>query len=183
MFSMTLTHSANTSKTLDERIESKRPPSSRSAVSTQKPLPKPMPRTTVFKSESLTSVCFRCLFNNTQHPLSIFRLADAALSTAGKAKKGRTPQAADAFLCVHDEIIRFGSPPSRKEAPGDHRKNLPNPSAALANAAKKDQKTTTVLSKVKSTFKAPVSPSVVVQSSDHLLCGVTGSFPVDPQRQ
>jgi hypothetical protein len=94
---------------------------------------------------------------NTQYPSSIFRLADAALSAAGKAKKGKTPQAADAFLCVQDEIVRFGSPPPRKEALGDHRKKLPDPSTALANAAKKDEKTTTFLSKVKSAFKAPVS--------------------------
>ena len=154
---MTLTLSASTSKISVERIESKRLLSSRSAVSTRRPLPKPTPRTNVFKSESLTFICFLCFFHNNQSSLSIFRLADAALSAAGNAKKSRTPQAADAFLCVQDEIIRFGSPPSRKEAPGSHRRRLSDTSTALKNAAEKDNKTTTFLSKVKSAFKTPVS--------------------------
>jgi hypothetical protein len=74
-----------------------------------------------------------------------------------------TPQAADAFLLVRDEIIRFGSPPPRKEAPGVHRKILPDLSTALVNAANKDEMTTTFLSRVKSAFEAPVS---------HLSCSV-----------
>ena len=56
----------------------------------------------------------------------------------------RTPEAADAFLCVQEEIIRFGSPPP-EEAPGRHRKRLSDTSTALANAAKKDEKTTSFL--------------------------------------
>jgi hypothetical protein len=79
------------------------------------------------------------------------------LTAAGKAKKGRTPAAADAFLLVQDEIIQFGSPPPRKDTPGDRRKKLPDPSTALANASKKDKKSIGILSKIKSAFPTPVS--------------------------
>ena len=95
-------------------------------------------------------------------PFSIFRLADAALTAAGKAKKGRTPAAADAFLLVQAEIIEFGSPPPRKDTPGDRRKKLPDPSTALANASNKDNKSIGTLSKIKSAFSTPVSLPVIV---------------------
>ncbi|KAF8265881.1 hypothetical protein EI94DRAFT_1787225 [Lactarius quietus] len=84
----------------------------------------------------------------------IFRLADAALTEAGKAKKRRTPAATDAFLLVQDEIVQFGSPPPN-DTPGTHRKKLPDPNSALLNAAKKDEKSTGILSTIKSIFPAP----------------------------
>ena len=89
-------------------------------------------------------------------PFSIFRLADDALTAAGKAK-GRTPAAEDAFLLVQDEIIQFGSPPPREDTPGDRRKNLPDPSTALKNASMKDNKSIGIVSKIKSAFPTPVS--------------------------
>jgi hypothetical protein len=79
------------------------------------------------------------------------------LTAAGKAKKGRTSAAEDAFLLVQDEIMQFGSPPPRKDAPGDRRKKLPDPSTALKNASDKDNKSTGILSKIKSAFSTPVS--------------------------
>jgi hypothetical protein len=50
---------------------------------------------------------FRDLFvhvHNTQHPSSLLRLADAALSAAGRAKKGKTPEATNAFRRVQEEM-------------------------------------------------------------------------------
>ncbi|KAH8981957.1 hypothetical protein EDB86DRAFT_393015 [Lactarius hatsudake] len=44
---------------------------------------------------------------------NIFRLADAALSAAGRAKKGTTTEATEAFARLQEEIKRFG-PLSRK---------------------------------------------------------------------
>ena len=81
------------------------------------------------------------------------------MSAAGKAKQGTTDEATNAFLRVQNEITQFGAPPPRKDTLGgsDHRKSLADPSTALANAAQKDEKTTTFLSKIKSVFKAPVS--------------------------
>ncbi|KAH8980109.1 hypothetical protein EDB92DRAFT_304284 [Lactarius akahatsu] len=87
---------------------------------------------------------------------NILRLADAALSAAGKAKKGTTTEATEAFARLQEEIKRFGSPSSRKGAPGGHRKKLPDPSTALESASKKDKKSTSTLSRVKSAFKAPI---------------------------
>ena len=113
---------------------------------------------TVFKSEILPAAfCARKM--NTQLPLSLLRLADAALRAAGKANKGATPEAADAFLRVQEEMVLFGLPPPRKDsdAPGDHRKRLLDPNIALANASKKDEKSISILSKVKSVFPTPVS--------------------------
>ena len=94
-------------------------------------------------------------------PFSILGLADAALSAAGRARKGRSSEAADAFLRVQEEIKRFGSPSPRKgaQAPGKYRKKLPiDPTTALESASKKDEKSTSTISKVKSAFTAPVSP-------------------------
>ncbi|KAH9009579.1 hypothetical protein EDB84DRAFT_1571137 [Lactarius hengduanensis] len=87
---------------------------------------------------------------------NILRLADAALSAAGKAKKGTTTEATEAFARLQEEIKRFGPPSSRKGAPGGHRKKLPDPSTALESASKKDKKSTSILSRVKSAFKAPI---------------------------
>ena len=95
--------------------------------------------------------------HNTQHPFSVLRLADAALSAAGRAKKRKTSEATDAFLRVQEEIKRFGPPSPRKGAPGGPRKKLFDLSTALESASKKDEKSTGILSKVKSAFKAPVS--------------------------
>jgi hypothetical protein len=108
---------------------------------------------------------------NTQFPFSIFRLADAALNAAGKAKWGTTDEATDAFLRVQDEITHFCAPPPRKDTSGDfdHRKRLPDPRSAMEAASKKDEKSVSamilkdeksvsaMILKVKSTFKAPVS--------------------------
>lgn len=97
------------------------------------------------------------------------------MSAAGKAGQSRTPEAADAFLQVQDEIIHFGSPPPRKDSPGN-RKKLPDPTFALANAERKDQKTKAFLSKVKSAFKAPTSSgsikkvNFVILKSPHERC-------------
>ncbi|KAI9449359.1 hypothetical protein BJY52DRAFT_1307843, partial [Lactarius psammicola] len=87
---------------------------------------------------------------------NVLRLADAALSAAGEAKKGTTPEATDAFLRVQEEITRFGPPSPRRSAPGDHRKSLLDPGTALVSASKKDEKSTRILSRVKSAFKAPL---------------------------
>ncbi|KAH9049825.1 hypothetical protein EDB83DRAFT_1389510 [Lactarius deliciosus] len=85
---------------------------------------------------------------------NVLRLADAALSAAGKAKKGTTTEATEAFARFQEEIKRFG-PPSRKGAPGGHRKTLPDPSTALESASKKDKKSTSTLSRVKLAFMLP----------------------------
>ncbi|KAH9175842.1 hypothetical protein EDB89DRAFT_287927 [Lactarius sanguifluus] len=86
---------------------------------------------------------------------NILRLADAALSAAGKAKKGTTTDATEAFARLQEEIKIFG-PPSRKGTPSGPRKKLPDPSIALESASKKDKKSTSTLSRVKSAFKAPI---------------------------
>jgi hypothetical protein len=96
---------------------------------------------------------------NTQLSFRIFRLADAALSAAGKAKQGTTDEATKAFLRVQDEITHFGAPPPRKDTLGnsDHRKSLADPSTALTKATDKDNEKKGLLSKIKSAFEAPVS--------------------------
>ncbi|KAH9169959.1 hypothetical protein EDB89DRAFT_1908133 [Lactarius sanguifluus] len=71
---------------------------------------------------------------------NILRLADAALSAAGRAKKGTTTEATEAFARFHEETKRFGPPSSRKGAPGGHRKKLFDPSTTLESASKKDIK-------------------------------------------
>ncbi|KAH9017270.1 hypothetical protein EDB85DRAFT_678591 [Lactarius pseudohatsudake] len=86
---------------------------------------------------------------------NILRLADAALSAAGRAKKGTTTEATEAFARFQEEIKRFG-PPSRKGAPGGHQKKLLDPSTALESASKKDIKWTSTLSRVKSAFMPPI---------------------------
>jgi hypothetical protein len=104
-------------------------------------------------------VSLLCVFTTLNTPSSLLRLADAALSAAGGAEKGKTSEAADAFLRVQEEIKKFGPPPPRKGAPGDHRKVLLDPSTALESASKKDEKSTSKLFNVnlKSTLKALVS--------------------------
>jgi len=85
-------------------------------------------------------------------------LADSALDAAGRAKKGKTDKATDAFQLVQEEIKRFGFPAPREVVPGDHRKRLPNPSTALEAASKRDEVSTGILKRVKSTvIAAPVS--------------------------
>ena len=95
----------------------------------------------------------------TQHPSSIFRLADAALSAAGKANKKEPSEAADAFLRVQVEMERFGFPPRKNsEATGDYQKRLPDLRIALATASKKDEQSARLISKImKSKSPAPVS--------------------------
>ncbi|KAI9449586.1 hypothetical protein BJY52DRAFT_1215868 [Lactarius psammicola] len=70
---------------------------------------------------------------------NVLRLADAALSAAGRAKKGTTPEATD-FLRVQEEIKRFSSPSPRQGAPPGPRRNLIDPETALEHASKKDEK-------------------------------------------
>ena len=98
-----------------------------------------------------------CVFTTLKYPFSILGLADAALSAAGRAKKGKTPEATNAFLRVQEEIKIFGSPSPRKDVPGEHRKTLLDPRTALESASKRDEKSSSTLSKVKSAFTAPVS--------------------------
>ena len=70
----------------------------------------------------------------------ILGLADAALSAAGRARKGRSSEATGAYLRVQEEIKRFGSPKGA-QAPGKYRKKFPiDPTTALESASKKDEK-------------------------------------------
>ncbi|KAH9049830.1 hypothetical protein EDB83DRAFT_2630951 [Lactarius deliciosus] len=87
---------------------------------------------------------------------NVLRLADAALSAAGRAKKGKTSEATNAFLRVREELKRLDCPAPLKETSGDHRKMLPDPCAALESAFKKDEDSMRTLSKVKMTLKAPL---------------------------
>ncbi|KAH9018211.1 hypothetical protein EDB83DRAFT_180795 [Lactarius deliciosus] len=91
---------------------------------------------------------------------NIFRLADAALSAAGRAGKGTTAEAKDAFL---------------QAEPGGHRKQLFDPITALGSASEKDKKSMSTLSRVKSVFKPPIPSGntkkvnfVVVESLPHV---------------
>ncbi|KAH8990443.1 hypothetical protein EDB86DRAFT_1776711 [Lactarius hatsudake] len=106
---------------------------------------------------------------------SVLQLADAALSAAGRAGKGTTPEATGAFERVQEEIKRFGPPPPQKGILGSHRKKLLDPSTALESATKKDEKSTSTISKVKSAFKAPIPSGntkkvnfVIVESLPHV---------------
>ncbi|KAH9018214.1 hypothetical protein EDB83DRAFT_181314 [Lactarius deliciosus] len=87
---------------------------------------------------------------------NVLRLADAALSAAGSAGKGTTAEATDAFVRVQEEIKQFGPPPLQKGTPGSHRKTLLDPSTALESASKKDKKSMSTLTRVKSAFKPPI---------------------------
>ena len=83
-------------------------------------------------------------------------LADDALSAAGRAKKGTTSEAADAFLRVQKEMRSLFSLPSN-HALAPHRRILHNLSAAMETASKKDEKSMGALSKVNTVFMSPVS--------------------------
>ncbi|KAH9056288.1 hypothetical protein EDB87DRAFT_1258271 [Lactarius vividus] len=108
---------------------------------------------------------------------NIFRLADAALSAAGRARKGTTAEATDAFVRVQEEIKQFGrSPQKGKGTPvtGSHRKQLFDPITALESASEKDEKSMSTVSRVKSVFKAPIPSGstkkvnfVIVESLPH----------------
>ncbi|KAH8980113.1 hypothetical protein EDB92DRAFT_1901629 [Lactarius akahatsu] len=87
---------------------------------------------------------------------NVLQLADAALSAAGRAGKSTTAEATGAFERVQEEIKQFGPPPPQKGTLGSHRKKLLDPSTALESASKKDEKSTSTISKVKSAFKAPI---------------------------
>ena len=91
-----------------------------------------------------------------QQLFSILRLADAALSAAGRANNGTTSEAAEAFLRVEEEMRLVGSP-LPGHAPGPHRKKLPDLKSAMAAAAKKDEMSTGFIEKVNSRFPTPVS--------------------------
>ena len=94
--------------------------------------------------------------HHTQQLFSILRLADDALSAAGRADKGTTSEAAEAFLRVQKEMKRFGTPPPNG-APAPHRKILRDLGTAMEAASKKDEKSTSFIAKVKSIFPTPVS--------------------------
>ncbi len=111
----------------------------------------------VFKSEIRQFPFCARPHSNTQLLFSVFQLADAALSAAGRAKKGKTSEATGAFQLVQEEIKRFGFPTPRDVDPDDYRKKLPDMSTALESASNRDEESTGVLSKVESAFKAPVS--------------------------
>ena len=98
-------------------------------------------------------------FHNTQHSFSILRLADAALSAAGRANKDKSSEATEAFLRVKEEIRLLGFPHPQEDRPGDHRKRLPDPITALESASKRDEKSTGPLSRVNTAFNLnpPVS--------------------------
>src|SRR6266404_1933330 len=119
----------------------------------QRRLPRPTTRTTVFNGETPPCAFYVYSHCNTQYPCSLFLLADSALDAAGRGK-GKTDKATDAFQLVQEEIKRFGFPAPREVVLGDHRKRLPNPSTALEAASKRDEVSTGILKKVKSTFKA-----------------------------
>ncbi|KAH9169943.1 hypothetical protein EDB89DRAFT_1364293 [Lactarius sanguifluus] len=87
---------------------------------------------------------------------NIFRLTNTALSAAGRAKKGTTTEATEAFTRLQEEIKLFGPLSSRKDTPGGHREKLSDPSTALKSASKRDKKSTSTLSRVKPVFKAPI---------------------------
>jgi hypothetical protein len=123
------------------------------------------------------------MFTTLNTPFSLLRLADIALSAAGRAKKGKTPEATNTFRRVHEEMKLFGSPSPRKEAPADHRKKLLDPSTAMESASKKDEKSTSTISKIKSAFKAPVSHCTccrLVELSNRSQCGA--SFLAETQK-
>ena len=78
------------------------------------------------------------------------------MSAAGRADKGTTSEAAEAFLRVQKVIKRFGSPPN--DAPPPHRKILRDLGTAMEAASKKDEKSMGTISKVNAAFMSPVSP-------------------------
>ncbi|KAH8976728.1 hypothetical protein EDB86DRAFT_3094684 [Lactarius hatsudake] len=84
---------------------------------------------------------------------NVLRLADAALSAAGRAKKGKTSEATDSFLRVREELKRLDCPALLKDTLGAHQKKLPDPCTALESASKKDEDSMRTLSKVKMTLK------------------------------
>ena len=94
---------------------------------------------------------------HTQHLFSILRPADAALSAAGRADKGATSEAAEAFLRVQKVIKQFGSPPPN-DAPPLYWKILHDLGTAMEAASKKDEKLMGTISKVNAAFMSPVSP-------------------------
>ena len=99
----------------------------------------------------------RFLRGFTTQPLSsILRLADAALSAAGRANKGTTSEATDAFLHVQEEMKRLGSLPN--DAPVPQWGIIRHPNAAMEAAFKRDEKSMGTLSRAKAAFMSPVSP-------------------------
>jgi hypothetical protein len=94
---------------------------------------------------------------------NVLQLTDAALRAAERAGKGKTSEATEAFLRVQEQIRLFFSLPGR-DTPGNRRKKLLDPSTALEAASKKDERSMETLSKIRSTFKAPLptGPTKVV---------------------
>lgn len=110
-------------------------------------------------------VLFAFMIHNS--PFRILRLADAALNAAVKAKKGKTPEATAAFLRLREELpIQFDFHSPRGDTlPGHRQTMLLSPSAALEFAFKKDEYSMSMLSKVNTALKAPVS--LCLAWSDH----------------
>lgn len=81
------------------------------------------------------------------------------MNAAAKAKKGKTPEATNAFVCLQDELLfQFGSRSPRGDTLlDDSRTLLLSPSTALEFAFKKDEYSMRMLSKVNTAFKTPVS--------------------------
>ncbi|KAH9014241.1 hypothetical protein EDB84DRAFT_833624 [Lactarius hengduanensis] len=96
---------------------------------------------------------------------NVLRLADDAVIAAGRARKGTTSEATNAFARVEEEIKLFDYP---RRTPGGHRKRLFSPSTALESASKKDEMSARTLSKVKSAFKAPI-PSGATKKVDFVI--------------
>jgi hypothetical protein len=120
------------------------------------------------------------LVHHTQHPASVLQLTDAALLAAERAGKGKTSEATEAFLRVQEQIRLFFSLPGR-DTPGNRRKKLLDPSTALEAASKKDEKSMETLSKIRSTFKAPVS-RLPLSSSDYPIAHDAGQLPTGPTK-
>jgi hypothetical protein len=110
----------------------------------------------------------------------VLQLTDAALRAAERAGKGKTSEATEAFLRVQEQINLFFSLPGR-DTPGNRRKKLLDPSTALKAASKKDDKSMETLSKIRSTFKAPVS-RLPLSSSDYPIAHDAGQLPTGPTK-
>lgn len=71
--------------------------------------------------------------NNTA--FSVLRLADAALSAARRAKKGKTSEATDAFLRVQEELTLFDLPAPSEDVLCDQRTMRLSPSTMLESTS------------------------------------------------
>lgn len=80
------------------------------------------------------------------------------MSASGRAKKGKTPEATDAFLRLREELLNqfvFRTPRGDSTLLDDRLTMLLSPSTALEFASKKDEHSIGMFSKVNTTLKAP----------------------------